>query len=44
VDEPPAAGGKAHKPLLVKPQQEIRFCTTSDGVRVAYALAGQGRP
>ena len=25
VDEPPAAGGKAQKPLPAKPQQEIRF-------------------
>jgi DNA-binding winged helix-turn-helix (wHTH) protein/alpha-beta hydrolase superfamily lysophospholipase len=26
------------------PQQEVRFCTASDGVRIAYALAGQGPP
>jgi pimeloyl-ACP methyl ester carboxylesterase len=26
------------------PPQEIHFCTTSDGVRIAYALAGQGPP
>jgi DNA-binding winged helix-turn-helix (wHTH) protein/pimeloyl-ACP methyl ester carboxylesterase len=25
-------------------QHEIRFCTASDGVRIAYALAGQGLP
>ncbi len=25
-------------------EQEIRFCTTSDGVRIAYATAGQGPP
>ncbi len=25
-------------------EQEIRFCTTSDGVRLAYATAGEGRP
>lgn len=24
--------------------QDIKFCTTSDGVRIAYALAGKGRP
>ncbi len=24
--------------------QEIRFCTTSDGVRLAYAVAGRGQP
>jgi pimeloyl-ACP methyl ester carboxylesterase/DNA-binding winged helix-turn-helix (wHTH) protein len=26
------------------PRQEIHFCTASDGVRIAYALAGQGPP
>jgi pimeloyl-ACP methyl ester carboxylesterase/DNA-binding winged helix-turn-helix (wHTH) protein len=25
-------------------QQQIHFCTASDGVRIAYALAGQGPP
>ncbi len=25
-------------------EQEIRFCTTSDGVRIAYATAGEGPP
>ncbi len=25
-------------------QQEIRFCTASDGVRIAYATAGEGPP
>ena len=25
-------------------EQEIRFCTTSDGVRIAYATGGQGPP
>ena len=25
-------------------EQDIRFCTTSDGVRIAYATAGQGPP
>lgn len=25
-------------------EQEIRFCTTSDGVRIAYATVGQGPP
>jgi pimeloyl-ACP methyl ester carboxylesterase/DNA-binding winged helix-turn-helix (wHTH) protein len=27
-----------------RPQQEVRFCTAADGVRIAYALAGQGPP
>ena len=26
------------------PQHEIHFCTASDGVRIAYALAGKGPP
>ena len=25
-------------------EQQIRFCTTSDGVRIAYATAGSGPP
>jgi len=25
-------------------QQQVRFCTASDGVRIAYAVAGQGPP
>ncbi len=25
-------------------EQEVRFCTTSDGVRIAYATAGSGHP
>jgi pimeloyl-ACP methyl ester carboxylesterase/DNA-binding CsgD family transcriptional regulator len=29
---------------MAAPSQQIRFCTTSDGVRVAYALAGRGPP
>jgi DNA-binding winged helix-turn-helix (wHTH) protein/pimeloyl-ACP methyl ester carboxylesterase len=27
-----------------EPAQEIHFCTTADRVRIAYALAGKGRP
>jgi len=29
---------------LVEMRQDIRFCRTTDGVRIAYALAGEGRP
>src|SRR5262245_31579785 len=42
----PAAGG----PVVVdrepdnRLEQEIRFCTTSDGVRIAYATVGEGPP
>jgi hypothetical protein len=25
-------------------EQQIHFCTTDDGVRVAYATVGQGQP
>ena len=28
----------------LKPRQEIRYCTTSDGVRLAYASIGSGPP
>ena len=27
-----------------QPRQEVHFCTAADGVRIAYALAGQGMP
>ncbi|HKE82330.1 MAG TPA: alpha/beta fold hydrolase [Vicinamibacterales bacterium] len=27
-----------------RPRQEIRYCTTSDGVRIAYAITGKGPP
>jgi pimeloyl-ACP methyl ester carboxylesterase/DNA-binding winged helix-turn-helix (wHTH) protein len=37
------AAGKA-EPSSADPQHEIHFCTASDGVRIAYALAGQGPP
>jgi DNA-binding winged helix-turn-helix (wHTH) protein/pimeloyl-ACP methyl ester carboxylesterase len=29
---------------IVKARQEIRYCTTSDGVRLAYATTGNGPP
>ena len=35
-----AAPQEADKPL----EQEIRFCTTSDGLRIAYATVGEGPP
>jgi pimeloyl-ACP methyl ester carboxylesterase/DNA-binding winged helix-turn-helix (wHTH) protein len=31
-------------PVAELPAQEIRFCTTSDGVRLAYAIMGSGPP
>lgn len=36
--------GLSRSSLLRMTTQEIRFCTTRDGVRLAYALAGQGPP
>ena len=30
--------------LAAKTRQEIRYCTTSDGVRLAYAMTGSGPP
>ena len=39
---------RAHRTPVVEraapPQQEIRFCTASDGVRLAYATMGNGPP
>jgi len=36
-----SASSSAH---AVKPRQEIRYCTTSDRVRLAYATTGSGPP
>jgi len=44
VDEPEVAAAKAKAAAAVAPHQEIHFCTASDGVRIAYALAGKGPP
>jgi DNA-binding winged helix-turn-helix (wHTH) protein/alpha-beta hydrolase superfamily lysophospholipase len=30
--------------VTAKPRQDIRYCTTSDGVRLAYATSGNGPP
>jgi pimeloyl-ACP methyl ester carboxylesterase/DNA-binding winged helix-turn-helix (wHTH) protein len=38
----PQAGPSAPPPA--KARQEIRYCTTSDGVRLAYATTGNGPP
>ena len=39
-----AGAGAASLAAAATPRQEIRFCTASDGVRIAYALAGDGPP
>ena len=47
VDEQvaPEASAKTRPPSApIGPQQEIHFCTASDGVRIAYARAGDGPP
>jgi pimeloyl-ACP methyl ester carboxylesterase/DNA-binding winged helix-turn-helix (wHTH) protein len=43
VETMPVPGG--HVPAaLAKSRQEIRYCTTADGVRLAYASIGSGPP
>jgi pimeloyl-ACP methyl ester carboxylesterase len=44
--QPASTNGAEARPISVPraPPQDIHFCTTSDGVRIAYALAGQGPP
>ena len=38
-------GGAESRPLRrTSPRQEIRYCTTRDGVRLAYAQSGSGPP
>lgn len=36
------AAPNSSAPVRPTPSQEVHFCTASDGVRIAYALAGQG--
>jgi DNA-binding winged helix-turn-helix (wHTH) protein/alpha-beta hydrolase superfamily lysophospholipase len=38
----PAVAPKSPAPAT--PQHDVHFCTASDGVRIAYAVAGQGPP
>src|SRR5262245_51472085 len=40
----PAQPSAASLSASAKPRQEIRYCTTSDGVRLAYAMTGSGPP
>jgi pimeloyl-ACP methyl ester carboxylesterase/DNA-binding winged helix-turn-helix (wHTH) protein len=44
VEESKAAASPAPPSASASPQHDIHFCTASDGVRIAYALAGQGPP
>jgi pimeloyl-ACP methyl ester carboxylesterase/DNA-binding SARP family transcriptional activator len=40
---PPPKAGPAPEPAT-QLRQEVRFCTASDGVRIAYATSGKGPP
>jgi DNA-binding winged helix-turn-helix (wHTH) protein/pimeloyl-ACP methyl ester carboxylesterase len=40
----PARGSASSASAAAKPRQEIRYCTTRDGVRIAYASTGSGTP
>jgi DNA-binding winged helix-turn-helix (wHTH) protein/pimeloyl-ACP methyl ester carboxylesterase len=42
--EKPGESDSPAPAAVYRTQQEVRFCTASDGVRIAYALAGQGLP
>lgn len=44
VQEPAAAGQATRLPAAPKLQQQVHFCTASDGVRIAYAEVGDGPP
>src|SRR5262245_46074236 len=36
--------GTSEPAVMAQAAQEIRFCTSGDGVRIAYATAGSGPP
>jgi class 3 adenylate cyclase/pimeloyl-ACP methyl ester carboxylesterase len=42
--EPGAAGKGAGVAPQALPEQDIRFCTTADGVRIAHSTVGRGPP
>ena len=42
--QPAVAAGPARPGDALPPRQDIRFCTTRDGVRLAYATIGSGPP
>src|SRR5882672_1700653 len=45
VPGPPLIGCKiGAEPAMPSPSQQIRFCTSADGVRIAYATSGNGPP
>jgi pimeloyl-ACP methyl ester carboxylesterase/DNA-binding winged helix-turn-helix (wHTH) protein len=44
VTSAPERSFAASAHLAAKARQEIRYCTTSDGVRLAYATSGSGPP
>lgn len=44
VPAPASAPDPADPPFDARLKQEIRFCTTEDGTRIAYATSGSGPP
>ena len=44
AQQPTAATAVVRREPAVQLHQEIRFCTASDGTRIAYATVGQGPP
>ena len=40
----PAAHASRNEPARTQVSQDIRFCTTKDGARIAYAVSGTGYP
>lgn len=43
-DTPPPTAAPVGRALASDEKQDIRFCTTADGVRIAFASAGKGPP
>ncbi|TMR95450.1 winged helix-turn-helix domain-containing protein [Nonomuraea basaltis] len=43
-DDAVDAGDAVDEPGIVRPPQQIRYCVSPDGVRVAYAISGTGSP
>ncbi len=45
AEPPPAPGQRPSAAIQGRPgEQQIRFCTSADGVQIAYATTGQGPP
>jgi pimeloyl-ACP methyl ester carboxylesterase len=44
IDERTAAASPGQAPGSARLEQQVRFCTAADGVRIAYAVSGTGPP